>query len=140
MKYEGNNFIIEYSSDDLEYIEGIIKAIEKMEKTLLDFFGLAKLSKKVLITIINDTKTFNQLVKEDLTRYKDNVPTWVIGYSKRTENFSKINVLSLKNIKEKQEHQYYDREKMIKLIIHELSHTFHFEYNNSAPWVPSSNS
>ena len=68
MKKEFDNFMIEYTIDDLTYIDDLIQYFLTFENKIMGFFNLNALARKVQIKIWNDIEEYEKYIKSEIKR------------------------------------------------------------------------
>lgn len=121
--------LIEYNECDCDYIGIIIDYIKIKYPIILSFFGLESLDKKVYIKLWDNKDNFRDNLKK-LTGF--DMPIWAIGMAKNdaTDSYSRIDYLSLREIKNIDFHKNKDINDLKKGIVHELVHICHTEFCN----------
>lgn len=120
-----------YNKEDLENIDEIIETLKNNYHRILSFFKIEQLDKPLYITLYNDHLKFQKELKQ-IT--KNDIPFWVTGSSKNNKNddYSRIDYLSLNEIKNIEIHKDETIEELKKGLLHEFVHICHSqscEYN-----------
>lgn len=130
MEYKINEEIkIYYNESDESYINEIISYFKSNYKNIMNFLNIKKLNKKVIIKFWDKREEFiNELKK--LT--KEDIPFWVIASTKNNKNdlTSRIDILSLNEIKKIEYHKNETIENLKKTLLHEFIHISHDIYCN----------
>ena len=126
-----NNYIIKYNECDKDYIDDLINYIDKEYSKILEFFGIDKLKKKLIISIY-----------DDINKYKEyrfnNISDTSVGNMDVSDNNYYINVLSYKEYIKRKGHEEKSIDDYFKLIIHEFIHVVNDEYgtlHKSLIWI-----
>lgn len=130
---EFENFIIEYTQDDIPYIENLISQFSLSQKEIMDFFHIEKLDRKVQIKLWNDVREYEKYIKSEVKRIFDRtieVQDWECGKAITTRNESQIHLLSYKERLKRKGHSQDTLDFMIKVIRHEFVHICHAQYKN----------
>ena len=131
MKKEFDNFTIEYTIDDLTYIDELIQQFLLSESTIMDFFNLNALDRKVQIKVWNDVKEYEKYIKSEIKRIFDisiEIQDWETGRAITTRDESQIHFLSYKERLKRKGHSEDTLDSVIKGSIHEFVHTCHAQY------------
>lgn len=131
MKKEFDSFTIEYTSDDLTYIDDLIQQFLAFESKIMDFFNLNALDRKVQIKIWNDVKEYEKYIKSEIKRILDisiEIQEWEAGRTIATKNESQIHFLSYKERLKRKGHSEDTLDSIMKVIIHEFVHICHSQY------------
>lgn len=131
MKQEYKNFTIEYSNDDLEYIDDFIQKLLNSQDEIMSFFHLESLDRKVEIKLWNGVHEYEEYLKSEIKRVFKRIielPKWQTGISIITKNESQIHMLSYSERLKRKGHSQDTVESIIKVIIHEFVHTCHAQY------------
>ena len=119
-----DNISIYYNNCDLDYIINISDYFKNNYKSVMKFFNISKLDKNLNITFYDNSFDFiNELYS--YTGLKP--PFWVTSSSRNNKNdsFSRIDSLSLDNIKNIDYHKNDSIDDLNKCIIHEFVHVCH---------------
>lgn len=117
---------IEYTDNDLEYIDYISNEIENKSKEIVDFFEINDFDKKVKIVLFDSVDKFRNFYKET---FKREPKDYVCGFSKGDSVYT----LSLNEYKKCLSHEESTIEDLIKLILHEFTHSVHSKRNSNMP-------
>lgn len=131
MKKEFDNFMIEYTIDDLTYIDDLIQYFLTFENKIMGFFNLNALARKVQIKIWNDIEEYEKYIKSEIKRIFNKsivIQDWETGRSIETRNESQIHFLSYKERLKRKSHSEDTLDSLMKVIIHEFVHTCHAQY------------
>ena len=118
-----------YNECDQKYISNIISYFNLYNKDVMNFFKISKMDKKVIIKLWDDSDIF----REELKIITGNdMPFWATGSSKndRNDEYSRIDYLSLKEIKKIDYHKDETVADLKKGILHEFVHTCHSQSCN----------
>lgn len=100
----------------------ILSYINQKLPKLLDFFHISYLDHTLEIFVYEDLLTFkNNYQKQTNKEYKD----WICGFQGKNE----IHLLDYQNYLLTEGHQNQTKEDYLKLIIHEIIHDLHLQYN-----------
>ena len=111
MKYETDEYIINYNECDKEYIEDFIKYFEQEKNNIFKFFNINKLNKKLIIKLYDTVDRYSEYRKHMLS-YKP--------------------LITRKGHTNKQLDDFY------KLLVHEFVHVCHEDkgkIRNSLMWI-----
>ena len=124
-------FKIEYTKDDLDYIDDLINNLKNNYKDIIKFFNNTKFKDKIEIKLWNSVEEyhsyFNSLYKEK--GYNNTVPLWETARS-FTDKHPKIFLISYKESLKCKGHQKDTLNTFIQTLVHEFVHACHFNYNN----------
>lgn len=118
-----------YNECDQKYIGEIISYFELYYKDVMNYFNISKMDKKVIIKLWDNSDIF----REELNRITGNdMPFWVTGSSKnnRNDEYSRIDYISLKEIKKIDYHKNETIDDLKKGVLHEFVHTCHSQSCN----------
>lgn len=118
MKYETDEYIINYNECDEEYIEEFIKYFEQEKASIFDFFNINKLNKKLII------KLYDTVDKYAEYRH-NNLYEWSVGNMDVDDNNYYIHMLSYKPLITRKGHEKDNLTYLYKLLIHEFVHVCH---------------
>ncbi len=136
MNKEFASFIIEYSEDDLEYIDKLIEQILIEQTKIMSFFGLKKFDNKVKIKIWNNVNKYERHVADEMHRLfhrRIEIKDWEVGRAITTKKENYIHLLTHQERIKRKNHERDTIEDMIKVSIHEFVHICHAQYNNYQP-------
>ena len=123
-------FKIEYTKDDLNYIDDLVNYLKNNYKDIMNFFNLKEFNKKIEIKLWNDINLYRKDMND---KYNIKVPDWEVARGYRGKKGRNIDLLSLKEYKKSKGHENDTLDNLLKVIIHEFVHVCQFEYNNSTP-------
>lgn len=129
MRYENDQFIIYYNSND-ENIRYLIITLEQKSKDIMEFFELKRLSKKIVVKIYDAIEDYKEHLIPLLEQNGNTYHEWMIGDT-LDDN---INILALKECRKLESHKNHTLEDQAKSILHEFVHICHHELigeNNS---------
>lgn len=138
---EFKNFTIEYSEDDLTYIDDLLKHFLFSQNKIMSFFNLEKLDKNVQIKIWNDVIEYEKYIKNEMKRIFNvdiTMKDWEVGRAITTKTESQIHILSYKERIKRKGHKYDKIDDLIKVVPHEFAHTCHAQFKNYQPtltWI-----
>ena len=127
MIYKYKQLELEYTEEDLVYIEDFKKELEKYYDLILSFFNLKKLNRNIKMKFWNNTTGFRRFLAELNTKKTD---LWEVGRTTSNAKSSRIDILSYKEFIKCQGHENQTIQDLIKVCIHELVHFVQFDYNN----------
>lgn len=131
MKYETDEYIINYNECDEEYIEEFIKYFEQEKASIFDFFNINKLNKKLII------KLYDTVDKYAEYRH-NNLYEWSVGNMDVDDNNYYIHMLSYKPLITRKGHTDKQLDDFYKLLVHEFVHVCHEDkgnIRNSLVWI-----
>ncbi len=117
MTKETEYFVIEYTDNDLPYIDRLCKDIDNKAKEIIAYFNIDKINERFSLKLISTKKEFSQTIKE-LTHFEDD--EYGTGFVKDKKMYC-LSYLDYKSTYYKDE--TYDD--FVKTIIHEFVHTCH---------------
>ena len=118
MKYETDEYIINYNECDKEYIEDFIKYFEHEKDNIFKFFNIDKLNKKLIIKLYDTVDKFAE--------YRhNNLYEWSVGNMDIDDNNYYIHMLSYKEFIKRKGHEHDKLEYFYKTMIHEFVHVCH---------------
>ena len=121
-----NNVIINYTENDIDYIEDLSKQILLQGQKILNYFNLEKLDKPTYIYFYNNLGTFKEKAK---TRNSTGiVPNWLCGWASTKPNRYEVHVLSYSEYIKTQSHENDTIEDIITLVLHEFTHNCYDSY------------
>lgn len=115
---------IEYTDNDLEYIDYICDEIEKKTEDIVNFFELNEFGEKVNIKLFDDIDNFRNFYNKT---FKIEPKDYICGFSKGNNVYT----LSISEYKKCYSHENSSIEDLIKLILHEFTHSIHFKRNSN---------
>lgn len=133
MEYEINNEIkIIYNESDKTYIKEIISYFKENYLAIMNFLDIKKFNKLIVIKFWNKKEEFINEIKK-ITG--EDIPFWVIASTKNNKSdlVSRIDLLSLKEIKKIEYHKNETIENLKKTILHEFVHICHDVFCNYSP-------
>ena len=122
---------LEYTEDDLEYIDYITEEIETISEEIVSFLDGLKLDKKVQVKLFNDLDQFKEACK--IVQQKDEIPDWQCGLTFGDG----IYTLSLKELKKTKSPNNKTVDDLAHLILHEFTHACYYNYidfNKKCMW------
>lgn len=121
-----NNIIINYTENDLEYIENLINQLKIQSQKIISFFSLKQLKKPTYIYFYNNLDTFREkAISRNSTRH---VPTWLCGWASTKPTKYEIHVLSYNEYIKTTSHENDTIEDIISLVLHEFTHNCYDAY------------
>lgn len=123
---------LEYTVDDLEYIDYITEEIETISEEIVNFFEGLKLDKKIQVKLFNDLGKF----KEACLEYKRDktIPDWLSGLT----HCDGVYTLSLKELRKTKSPNKDTVDDLAHLILHEFTHACmnaFVDYNKKCMWL-----
>ena len=115
---------IEYTDNDLEYIDYICYEIERKTEEIVNFFEINDFNEKVNIKLFDGIDNFRNFYKET---FKRDAKDYICGFSKNNNVYT----LSLDEYKKCYSHENSTIEDLIKLILHEFTHSVHSKRNSN---------
>ena len=119
---------IEYTDNDLEYIDYICEEIDKKSEDIIKFFELKEYKEKVDVKLFENIEEFRKFYKET---FKREPKDYVCGFSKNNNVYT----LSLSEYRKCSSHEKAELKDLISLILHEFTHSVHFKRNNNMPCI-----
>ena len=123
MKKELKYMTIEYTSEDLGYIELFIDELNRISEEIVRFFNIKEFGNKVHVVLNDKLEKFRQkyievgyYLEEDGT-----VPKWSCGFA----DGDIVETLCLKEYRKTLSHENADVEDLLHLILHEFTHSCH---------------
>ena len=130
---EFKNFTIEYSDDDLTYIDELLQRFLYSQDKIMNFFNLKNLDKKVQIKIWNNVTEYEKYINSEMKRIfnvENTMEDWEVGRAITTKTESQIHILSYQERIKRKGHQYDKIDDLIKVVQHEFVHTCHEQFKN----------
>lgn len=129
--FYNDNYIIKYNECDKEYIKDLINYINQEYSKILEFFGIDKLKKKIIINIYDDINKYEE--------YRgNNISDTSVGNMDVSDNNYYINVLSYKEYIKRKGHEDKSINDYFKLVSHEFVHVVNEDYgtlHKSLIWI-----
>lgn len=122
MVRELNYMIINYSNNDLEYIDYICNELDKKSQEIVDFFDIKDFGKKVSVTLFDSLEVFRRKCAKVNRTSVSNVPEWVCGMKIPNGD---IYTLCLDEYRKTKGHENKSIEDLVYLILHEFTHACH---------------
>ena len=123
-------FKIEYTKDDLDYIDNLVNYLKNNYKDIMNFFNLKEFNKKIEIKLWNDINLYRNNMSD---KYNVKIPNWEVGRGYRGKKGIYIDLLSFNECKKAKGHNNDKLEYLFSVLIHEFVHVCQFEYNDSTP-------
>ena len=130
---EFKNFTIEYSDDDLKYIDELLQRFLYSQDKIMNFFNLKNLDRKVQIKIWNNVTEYEKYINSEMKRIfnvENTMEDWEVGRAITTKTESQIHILSYQERIKRKGHQYDKIDDLIKVVQHEFVHTCHEQFKN----------
>lgn len=118
---ETDNFIIEYTNCDTEYIDIVIDKLNKKAKDIMSFFKIDKLPYKVIVKIWSNLDDF-------IVNAPFKLADWCVGYAKGA---FEISLLSYDEIIKRKSRASDTINEIPYLVLHEFVHICHNMKNNT---------
>ena len=123
---------LEYTEDDLEYLDYITEKIETISEEIVNFFEGLELNEKVKVILFNDLDKF----KKACLKYKRDkkMPDWVTGLT----HCDGVYTLSLKELRKTKSPGNKTVDDLAHLILHEFTHACtnqYVDYNKKCMWL-----
>lgn len=131
MKYETDEYIINYNECDKEYIEDFIKYFEQEKENIFKFFDIDKLNKKLIIKLYDTVDKYSEYRKYQLSESS-------VGNMDVDDNNYYIHMLSYKPLITRKGHTDKQLDDFYKLLVHEFVHVCHEDkgkIRNSLMWI-----
>lgn len=129
MRKELKYIIIDYTENDMEYIDSFCNVLDIECENVVSFLNIDKFGEKVKVKLWNDIDDFRNIYKT--TFYKDDynkqVPDWISGFALTNE----VQTLSLSEYRKTKNHENATITDLQKLIIHEFTHAAHNKIHNN---------
>lgn len=135
MQKELEYLIINYTSNDEDYIKELLENLDTNCKNIVDWLGLTDFGSKPLITLFRSKEGFYQAI---LTKNPDEkIYPWVCGYATKKDGKDVVWTLTLSELRKTQGHENDTLQNLEKLIIHEFTHICQFKvkYGANAAWL-----
>lgn len=129
MRYESSKFIVLYDASD-KNIYQLIETLEQKSQDIMDFFGLKKLNKKVIVKFYYSIEGYKAHLIPYLEEMKETYHEWMIADT-MDDN---INMLELSLCRQLNSHKDETIKDQMENILHEFAHICHHELlgeNNS---------
>ena len=123
MKKELKFINLDYSDNDIKYINNLCNKIDIFSNEVVDFFEIKNFGEKVNIKLWNNLEEFRLFHKELF--HKKELSTYVVGFSCKDG----IHTLSLSEYQKAKTNKNVTLEDLEKLIIHEFVHSVHRKLN-----------
>ena len=129
---ELKHITLEYTEDDLEYLDYITEEIETISEEIVNFFEGLKLDKKVSVKLFNDMDKF----REACLKYKRDktIPEWLTGLT----HCDGVYTLSLKELRKTKSPNNKTVDDLAHLILHEFTHACmnaYVDYDKKCMWL-----
>lgn len=129
MKYENNNFCVNYNEKDKAYIADLLEALNENASCIMDFFEIIELKQKKVVNLWDSTNEYANYIKPYVGEYQE----WIVA-----DTFDKnINILSYDLYVSRKSHKDRSISDYKKVLIHEFVHACQQEINpdaNSVFW------
>ncbi len=136
MKKKEEIFDIEYTENDLEYIDELIYYLKTNYQRITDFYQIKNLSKRLNIKIWDTKDNYQQYFNQTNSTNKK-IPDWEISrVSSKEEN--RIDLLTYKEIIKYPKHKNTKIEDLKKRCLYEFANICFMEYTNqkeSLTWI-----
>ena len=118
MKYETEEYIINYNECDKEYIKDFIKYFEIEKENIFDFFSIDKLDKKLIINLYDELEKYAEYRHHQLFETS-------VGNMDVDDNNYYIHMLSYKELIKRKGHTLDQLDYLYKIVVHEFVHICH---------------
>ena len=130
MKKELEYIDIEYTENDLEYIDEICNEIDKKTDEIVKFFEIKEFNEKTNVKLFGSLDEFRNFYKET---YHREPKDWVCGFAKDNNVYT----LSLSEYRKCLSHENSIIEDLERLMLHEFTHSVHLKRHNNitVKWI-----
>ena len=127
--YIGKDITIRCPIEEKYYIDEVVKYLRENYKKVMDFFNITNLDKPLEIKIWDNKSEFKEEVSK-ITGYE--LPDWSIGTGEngKDDEYSRVDFLSLPEIRSIDYHKEKTSEDLRKGILHEFVHVCHEQASN----------
>lgn len=123
MKRELKYIILEYSKDDLQYIDDLCYYIDNNSDEIVSFFDITNFVERVNVKLWDDLDEFRKFYKKT---FKKDAKSMVCGFAMNNT----IDTLSFNELRKTYNHENSNLDDLKKLVIHEFIHTCHGKIGN----------
>lgn len=131
MQYCCNDYTINYNECDKEYISDLISYFDDRKTDIFKFFGIEKLSKKLIISLYDSIDKYAEYRNYNLSLAS-------VGNMDVLDDNYYLNNLSYKEFIKRKGHEKNNLDYMFKTLLHEFIHICHEEIDscrNSLIWI-----
>ena len=131
MQYCCNDYTINYNECDKEYISDLISYFDDRKIDIFKFFGIEKLSKKLIISLYDSIDKYAEYRNYNLSLAS-------VGNMDVLDDNYYLNILSYKEFIKRKGHEKNNLDYMFKTLLHEFIHICHEEIDscrNSLIWI-----
>ena len=131
MQYCCNDYTINYNECDKEYISDLISYFDDRKTDIFKFFGIEKLSKKLIISLYDSIDKYAEYRNYNLSLAS-------VGNMDVLDDNYYLNILSYKECIKRKGHEKNNLDYLFKTILHEFVHICHEEigtYSDSFIWL-----
>lgn len=131
MQYCCNDYTINYNECDKEYISDLISYFDDRKTDIFKFFGIEKLSKKLIISLYDSIDKYAEYRNYNLSLAS-------VGNMDVLDDNYYLNILSYKEFIKRKGHEKNNLDYLFKTILHEFVHICHEEigtYSDSFIWL-----
>lgn len=131
MRYCCNDYTINYNECDKEYISDLISYFDDRKTDIFKFFGIEKLSKKLIISLYDSIDKYAEYRNYNLSLAS-------VGNMDVLDDNYYLNILSYKEFIKRKGHEKNNLDYMFKTLLHEFVHICHEEIDscrNSLIWI-----
>lgn len=131
MQYCCNDYTINYNECDKEYISDLISYFDDRKTDIFKFFGIEKLSKKLIISLYDSIDKYAEYRNYNLSLAS-------VGNMDVLDDNYYLNILSYKEFIKRKGHENDNLDYMFKTLLHEFIHICHEEIDscrNSLIWI-----
>lgn len=123
MRKELEYIVIDYTKDDVDYIDTLCNSLNEKSKEVIQFLNIKEFGEKVKVKLWNSIEEFRNLHKSLFHKVDANgqVPNWISGFALGNE----VQTLSLAQYRKTKNHECATIIDLEKLIIHEFTHAAH---------------
>lgn len=131
MQYCCNDYTINYNECDKEYISDLISYFDDRKTDIFKFFGIEKLSKKLIINLYDSIDKYSEYRNYNLSLAS-------VGNMDVLDDNYYLNILSYKEFIKRKGHENDNLDYMFKTLLHEFIHICQEEIDNcrkSLIWI-----
>ena len=125
MQYCCNDYTINYNECDKEYISDLISYFDDRKTDIFKFFGIEKLSKKLIINLYDSIDKYSEYRNYNLSLAS-------VGNMDVLDDNYYLNILSYKEFIKRKGHENDNLDYMFKTLLHEFIHICQEEIDNHA--------
>lgn len=117
---------LNFTEEDLDYVEEIIKKINSSSKEIVEFFELNEFGQKVVGRFWNSLDEFRKYYLE-ITKQQE-CQDYICGFRHAINGIEYIEILSLEEYRKTKSHENGTIEDLCYLVLHEFTHACHRKY------------